>query len=121
MPVSTLKLHSQQPNGSVYADPLDPDYTVRFKTNSNPKTLDGQRTTNYVTEIIVNDLNDVTLGGKVTADALSVRIKVSGSIESIDKLKLMLQNVSDKLVTNWLGEDVLLGFQPVTAPVNGVV
>lgn len=80
MGVSTLKLYSQQPNGVTYADPAKPGMTVRFKTTSAPKMLDGQRTTNYVTEIVANDTNDVTLGSKTVPDALSIRIRVSGAV-----------------------------------------
>lgn len=119
MSLTTLQLYSRQTNGETWADPTDPDYTVRFKTNATPKSLDGARTTNYLTEVIVNDVNNVTLNGKVVADALSVRIKTSGSVESIDQLKLMVKNAGDQLIDSWLDENVLLGFPPTTPPVRG--
>lgn len=110
-----LKLYSQQPNGQTFADPTDPDYTVRFKTNVAPKVLDGQRTTNYVTEIVINDIHDVSIGDKVTGDALSVRLKVSGSVESIDQLKKMVSDLSSQ-IDQWMAEDVLTGFPINTLP-----
>lgn len=121
MAVQTLKLHSQQSNGVTFVDPLDPDYSVKVKTNANVKMLDGQRATNYVTEIIANDNFGVTLPGGNVPDALSVRIRVSGSGEAHSRLKQMLTDVCTTLITDWLSEDVLLGFQPVTLPVNTVV
>lgn len=110
-----LKLYSQQPNGVTYVDPAKPSYVMRFKTNSSPKNLDGQRVSNYVTEIIVNDVNDITVGGKIIPEALSVRLKVSGSDVSHDRLKAMVASLAGQLTT-WNTEDVLLGFQPESAP-----
>lgn len=120
MSINVLKLHSQQGNGVTFVDPLDPDYSVRTKTTSNTKMLDGQRTVNYVTEVIINDTYNVTIGDKVVPDALSIRIRVSGSLESHSRLKQML---SDGMVTlgAWKDEDVLLGFTPVTLPNNTTV
>lgn len=110
-----LKLYSRQPNGETWADPIQPNYTIRFKTTTTPKSLDGNRTTNYMTEIIMNDVHNVTIGDQVTADALSVRIRTSGAIESIDQLKNMLKDSCEQLVAAWLEEDVLTGF-PVDTP-----
>lgn len=119
MTIRHLKLYSQQTNGTVWADNLDPSYTVRFKTTSNPKILDGQRTNNYVSEIIVNDLNDVTVGAKVVPDAVSVRLRASGSSESVPQISQILRDLASQLDT-WTNEDVLLGFQPSTAPIRTV-
>eukprot|EP00919_Chromeraceae_sp_WS-2016_P061509 GHVR01145890.1.p2 GENE.GHVR01145890.1~~GHVR01145890.1.p2 ORF type:complete len:126 (+),score=11.90 GHVR01145890.1:1336-1713(+) len=123
MTVSTLALYSQQENGVTFADPLDPDMTVRFKTNSSQKNLDGKKVVNYVTDIVANDQNMIALGNGVYAqevnDSLSVRIRVSGAVESIDRLKEMIENLTDKLVNNWLDENVLTGFAPTTPPING--
>jgi len=120
MGVNTLKLYSQQSNGVTYADPTKPGMTVRFKTTSAPKMLDGQRTTNYVTEIVSNDVHDVTIGSKTVPDALSVRIRVSGSVQSTAQLNQMIQDLVSKLTTSWLSENVLVGFAPVTPPINTV-
>jgi len=118
MAIANLQLYSQQPNGVTYALPDDPDCTVRFKTSSSPKTLDGKRVMNYVTEIAMNDLHSVTISGDTVNDALSVRIRVSGSAESMDRLEEMVGNLNSKLST-WMSENVLLGFQPTTVPVSG--
>lgn len=104
-------------DGVIYADPTDPDFTVRFKTTSNPKSLNGVNTINYVTEIIINDNEDVVVSGINASDALSVRIRVSGSIESQTRLQEIVRGVASQLDA-WLTENTLLGFQPVTVPVN---
>jgi ubiquinone biosynthesis protein UbiJ len=118
MALANLQLYSQQSNGVTYALPEDPDCTVRFKTSSSPKTLDGKRVINYVTEITMNDSHSLTLGDDVVDDALSVRLRVSGSAESMDRLEEMVDNLSSKLDA-WISENVLLGFQPTTVPVSG--
>lgn len=116
MTTRQLKLYSRQTNGETWADSVDPDYTVRFKTTSSPKSLDGYRTTNYATEVIVNDNHNVVIGNNTTADALSVRIRTSGAIESVDQLKQMVNDACSQLVANWLAEEVLTGFPVVTPP-----
>jgi len=118
MAIATMQLYSQQPNGVTYALPEDPDCTVRFKTSSSPKTLDGKRVTNFVTEIMMNDLHPLTIGDDSVNDALSVRLRVSGSAESMDRLEEMVANLSSNL-SDWMSENVLLGFRPTTAPVSG--
>lgn len=114
-----LQLYSQQPNGVTYADPLDPDFTVRFKTNSSGKSLNGVQTVNYATEIIVNDTHGITINGIGANDALSVRVRTSGSIGSMDRLAVMLGAIASQLPT-WCNENVLVGFQPTTVPFNRV-
>lgn len=120
MTTRNLQLYSRLPNGDVWADPIDPDYTVRFKTNAQPKVLDGMKTTNYVTEIIVNDNGKVSVGGLSVSDARSVRIRTSGAIESIADLKAMCSDACNQLVSAWLAENVLTGF-PVTTPPSRTV
>lgn len=120
MSVHTLQLYSQQANGVTYVDPLAPDFQVRFKTTSAPKMLDGNRTTNFVNEIVANDLHEVTLGDDTTGDALSVRIRVSGSVQSTARLKQMVLDLASKITTEWLDENVLIGFPPTTPPINTV-
>lgn len=105
--------------GVTYADPADPDFTVRFKTNRNVKGLNGVNVDNYLTEIIVNDRYEVTMGSVTATDPLSVRIRVSGSIESMGRLKDILNQVALQ-VSGWGTENVLLGFEPATVPVNPV-
>lgn len=119
MSVNTLQLYSQQPNGVTYCDPSDPDMIVRFKTTSAPKVIDGQRVINYITEITANDNYSVTIGDKVVVDALSARIRTSGSLHSKERLVQLLLDLAGK-VAAWETENVFLGFNPVTPPVNTV-
>jgi len=72
---------------------------------------------NYITEIIVNDSNEVTIGSTTATDPLSVRIRASGSIESQDRLKAILISIASQL-TAWTTENALLGFEPSTVPLN---
>lgn len=119
MSVNALKLYSQQANGVTYSDPLDPDFIVRFKTTSAQKILDGQKTTNYITEITANDNFAVAIGSNNVVDSLSVRIRVSGSLQSMERLTQILKDLTSKVET-WSEENVLIGFAPSTAPINTV-
>lgn len=119
MAINALQLYSQQSNGVTYCDPLDPDMIVRFKTTSNQKVLDGQRVQNFISEITANDNYSITVGGTAVIDALSVRIRTSGSLQSVARLKQMLNDLVAKL-TAWEDENVLIGFAPSTAPQNTV-
>jgi hypothetical protein len=119
MSANTLQLYSQQPNGVTYADPTDPDFVVRFKTTSAQKVLDGQRAQNFITEITANDSHVVTVAGKEVTDMLSVRIRTSGSLQSMDRIKQMLADLCAK-VDDWTDESVLIGFKPTTPPINTV-
>jgi len=117
MAAITLSLLRTENNGVVYADPAKPTKTVRFRNTQTNKTLNGVNTKNYLTEIIVNDQNPVTLAGSVTAnDAVSVRIRVSGCAESEAAITAILAALADKL-DNWSAEHVFVGFSPTTAPV----
>lgn len=116
--IQSLKLYSRQPNGVIYANPEKPDFQVRFKHSTQPKMLDGVRTTNYITEIIATDLNSVQVAGKGVQDAISVRVRVSGSTESNSRVKTILTNISNQLPI-WESENVLFGFSPETLPVDG--
>lgn len=119
MSVNTLSLYSQQSNGVTFCDPADPDYTVRFKFTSSPKVLDGVKAVNYICEIAANDNYIVSIGGNNVTDALSVRLRTSGSLQSVPRLKQMLLDLASR-VDEWGAENVLLGFNPVTPPINTV-
>lgn len=105
--------------GSTFADPLDPDYTVRFKTNKTVKRVDGVSLDNYRSEIIINDLYPVTAGSSTVKDTISIRISVSGSDLSRDRQDEILNQLCAQVPT-WSGENVFLGFRPVTVPSNPV-
>lgn len=115
--MSNMQLLQHLNDGAIYADPLKPTATCRFKTTSGAKTIDGIRLQNVVTEIIFNDVNPVTSGAKTANDALSVRIRVSGSVESHSRLKALLVSLASQ-VDEWGTENVLLGFEPTTKPIN---
>lgn len=117
MSVNALQLYSQQPNGVTYSDPLNPNMTVRFKTTSSQKVLDGKKVMNYITEIAANDTHEVLIGEQNVSDSLSVRLRTSGSLQSMDRLEQMLLDLTAKVVA-WKDENVLIGFAPVTVPIN---
>lgn len=111
-----FKVQKTEPTGVVYADTSKPDTTIRFKGTTTPKSLNGVSSTNYVQEIIYNDLNAVTVGGVSAKDPVSVRIRTSGAIESKARLKQLLLSAAAQL-DDWVNEDVFSGFPPVTVPV----
>lgn len=114
---NNMKLQAHLQDGSLFADPLKPSATCRFKTTQSPKTIDGIRLNNYVTEIIFNDTSPVTAGEKTANDLLSVRVRVSGALESQARIKSILQSLAAQCDL-WVVEDVLIGFEPTTAPIN---
>lgn len=116
MSTITLSIKSQDSSGVTYADPAGPDNTVRFRFSQTVKTLNGVSVPNYATEIIVNDNNPVTVGGVSAQDALSIRIRVSGALESKARLRDLLTSVAAQL-GQWETENVMQGFRPSTAPV----
>lgn len=115
--MSNMQLLQHLNDGSIWADPLKPTASCRFKTTPSAKTIDGIRAQNVVTEIIFNDTNPVTAGAKTANDPLSVRIRVSGAVESHSRLKAILNSLASQ-VDEWGTENVLMGFEPKTAPIN---
>lgn len=113
----TTQAQTRDAYGVTYADPANPDYSVRFKTVKSKKTLNGITTDNYMTEVIVSDLNEFSVGSATAVDQLSVRVRISGSVESMDRLKEIATSIASQIGT-WGTENVYLGFEPSTAPVN---
>ena len=103
--------------GSTFVDPLNPDFSVRFKTTRNRKSLNGFSVDNYITEIIVSGTDQITIGTATVNDTLAVRVRTSGSELSQARLKEILLSIASQ-IPNWANENVLLGFRPVTVPVN---
>lgn len=116
---NTLKVYSRQVNGVLYCDPLNTDMSVRFKSTSAPKVIDGLRVSNVIREIIANDKNVISVGSASATDACSVKIRTSGSTLSVPRLVTMLKDIAAKLDA-WETEDVFNGFDPVTPPINTV-
>jgi len=115
MATINLAVKSQDSTGVTYADPSKPDMTIRFKYTSSQKVLNGVSTPNYVTEIIANDNNSITVGGVAALDALSVKIRVSGSLPSKGRLRDILTSLAAQQAT-WETENVMQGFRPTTVP-----
>jgi len=115
MATVTLSVKSQDSSGVTYADPAKPDMTVRFRFSTINKSLNGVQVPNYAVEIIGNDNNSITVGGVAALDALSVRLRVSGSIQSKARLRDILTSIGASLA-QWETENVMQGFRPATAP-----
>lgn len=115
MPV-TLSVKSQDNAGITYADPAKPDMTIRFRFTNTIKQLNGVSVPNYLTEVIANDNNAVTIGGVSAQDALSVRVRVSGTLTSKARLRQIIRSLAAQLAT-WETENAMQGFRPATAPV----
>lgn len=113
--MANLKLLRRESNAVVFADPANPEYTVRFKSTNARKSIDGVGMTNYVTEIIVNDSHLVTMGNKTVKDPIAIRVRTSGAADSMSRLGAVLASIADQLAT-WSSENVLVGFEPSTAP-----
>lgn len=111
----SLQIKSIDPQGVTYANPADPGHTVRFKFVSTPKTAGGLNLNNSAVEIIVNDDHTVTVGTASAKDALSIRIRASGAVESKERLEALLLKLAIDIPT-WVSENVVTGFRPVTPP-----
>lgn len=103
--------------GVTFADPTDPNFTVRFKTVRNRKNLNGVSVDNYITEIIASDGNEVSVGNTSAMDTLAVRIRMSGSDLSKQRLEAIVKGLASQ-ISSWTDENVFLGFRPETVPVN---
>jgi hypothetical protein len=116
----TCQVKTRDAYGVTYANPLSPDFSVRFKTTSNAKSLNGINVDNFITEIIYNDDNEITIGDTTANDAIAVRLRASGSLNSQDRIAAILIEMSAQ-ITAWIQENVMTGFPPVTAPIDPTV
>lgn len=115
--MATLQILRQENSGVVYSDPAKPDLTVRFRNTSVNKALNGVVVRNYLSEIIINDQNEVTVATGVTAkDAVSVRLRVSGCALSKARLTVLLHSLAEQ-IDAWDSQNVFVGFNPTAAPV----
>lgn len=112
----SLKLQRQNADGVTYADPVDPNMTVRFRNSATVKSLSGVPVENYATEIIYNDDNAITVSGVAAQDAVSIRLRVSATKESAVRVKQILTSMAAQL-DEWADEAVFVGFQPESIPV----
>lgn len=112
------QIYSRGPKGIVYANPSDPDCQMRLHTETFRKSLNGVQVENKRTDLVYTDLNPVTLPGKNgdgANDALSVRVRISGSTLSDKRLKEMMRNVGNSLIA-WAEQPVIMGFEPSESP-----
>lgn len=111
-----MKILTRDANGVTFADPNERDLTVRTKNTSSKKSLNGVSVDNFLTEVIVNDTHQIDIGSTTANDQLSVRFRVSGSIESQARLKKLVKETALPALLAWADEDVFVGFDPVTVP-----
>lgn len=110
-----FQVHTTDTFGPTYRDPDQPHLSVRFKSKTGNKTLGDLVTENVVSEIIVNDSLTVSDGGVSGSDALSLRVRVSGSSLSNARVTELLGMLAGQLMT-WDSEHVFQGYNPVTTP-----
>lgn len=113
--MSKTQLYSRDANGVTFANPADPDFTIRFKNTRSRKTLNGVSIDNYVEEIVINDLVPVSLDKVSANDSISIRIRVSGTAQSHERVKAILKSVAAQ-IPSWADGNVALGFEPTVAP-----
>jgi len=113
---TTLQVLRQLNDGIVYASPTKPDLTCRFKFTNSIKTLNGVSVSNNLREIIYNDNNPVVIGDVSANEAISVRIRVSGSVHSSARVRQLLLSFAAQTAA-WEGQHVFAGFQPTTLPI----
>jgi hypothetical protein len=104
-------------NSSTWADPANLNRTVRLKQTSAPKTANGVTVTNHLTEVIINDTNSYDVGSAPVVDALSVRLRASGSSDSHAELQVLAALLAD-LVDQWSSDSYLVGFTPSSVPID---
>lgn len=118
--MSTLKFQKSENTGVIYAAPSDLGLSVRFKQTQQPKTLNKIPVENHVTEIIYNDDNSVTLGAIDAVDAISLRVRISGTAHSRERLAALADSLCADL-PNWIrNEYVAGGYRPTTPPTTPV-
>jgi hypothetical protein len=115
MTFPVTKIKTRDSFGVTYSAPTDPELTVRFKTAVSSKSIGGISLQNYLSEIIMNDLHTVTVGSSTANDPISVRLRISGALESRTRVAEMLTELASRIAT-WESEDVFIGFEPTTAP-----
>lgn len=115
--MATLQLIRQDSTGVTYANPAKPDQTVRFQNTTSQKTLNGVSVPNYRTELIYNEQNSIEVATDVyAADAISVRLSVSGASMSATQLGVLILSLAAQL-SAWNTQHVFAGFPPTSAPV----
>jgi hypothetical protein len=112
---SDLAIKTRDASGVTFASPSKPDLTVRFKTTQGIKSLGGVTVSNYLTEVIYNDLNPISIGSDTVNDPVSVRIRVSAGLASASRLSEIFTDIATNLAY-WDTENAFKGFTPSTVP-----
>lgn len=107
----TLQVLTRDNNGVTFSDPAHPEYTFRTKTTKSKKNIGGTSVDNYVTEIIINDTNTISVGGNSAPDAVSIRLRLSGSGYSEARVNKILESIA-AYVPKIVGGHTFLGFDP---------
>lgn len=107
----TLQVLTRDNNGVTFSDPAHPEYTFRTKTTKSKKNINGISVDNYVTEVIINDTNTINVGGNSAPDAVSIRLRLSGSGYSEARVNKILENVAG-YVPSIVSGHTFLGFDP---------
>lgn len=109
--------------GLRWADPSNPNLTVRLLQQSSGKTAGGFTVANHRTTLILNDVVDISPNGvDVVQETLSVKIILSGSSLSESLLHHYVSSLAGQLTTWRDGSTtpttypVLKGFIPSSDP-----
>lgn len=115
MALTPLQVYRSGTDGVIYMSPSKPSFSVRFKTTRAPKKLGAIQTENVIQEIIATALNPVVVGSNTADDAISFRVRISGSVLSEAAIGSLASAIAASVPT-WAAEHVLIGFNPVTVP-----
>lgn len=118
--MSSTQFFKNTPKGIIFADPAKPDYRVRFDHSELTKKVGAGVTSTHITEIRINDSHDITVDGVAGADNIAISLRVSAAPESKARVKQILAELGLKAPV-WSNENVFVGFQPTTLPVNPTV
>jgi hypothetical protein len=110
-----FQLQKSDGNSATYADPTDADYTVRVKQTQVSKSLDGKPVKNWITEVIMGRTNPIEVEGIDAVDQCSVRLRISGAVQSAAALQAMADLLAG-CIAEWSDEHWLIGFNPTSVP-----
>lgn len=109
------QLHNRSAGVVTYAVPDQPSDFVRVKTLTKRKTLESVPLQNYRGEYIFNKVVNLEKNGKILSEPLSVRVVVSGSAESQNAMKQMVNDCLPQVV-NMVENNSNLGFELSSNP-----
>lgn len=114
--MTQMRVLSRSATDVTFADPTDPNCTIRVKRSGGVKKIGPLSVDNNVTEVISNDTVTLSEGGTILGDdAISVRMRISGSARSKSRL-LRLMNMTIAYVEALEDDGVFEGFEPTATP-----